>query len=623
MADLTGRRPQNRYGIGLPGPWHCHAGGVLIGAGDDSDFLLIFARAAAENRLKPAQCPGDWRHVLRFAEFEFHPQRNELRGPDGEAIKLRPQASDMLLLFANNAGRVFSKQQLLDAIWPDVHVGEDNLFQRIREIRTALGDHEHQLIKLVRGRGYVFEAEVRAEPASETALAGPARVEPVVAAEAAAGPAKSWRPLDLRRPAVLAALAGLAAMVVLAIAVRIVWPEIIQPRRLAIAVAPIAGADAETAATAAAVTVRLADGLARIENIRVVTPDAAPGMATSAPADRADFRLSGELQKTDGSWELRARLIRTASGEMMWTAPVSVAIGETDPELQQSRLAAGLGHLLALRLNELTQAGAPATTADGRAKVVIEQARVLLNQTNQERFAAAQALLEKALAENPDDVDLGVALAALQLRGIQMVWYTPEQSAEAGDKAKAVLERATRVRPDSIAVLEAYCRLLNATNYFVESLVACARTLSFDPWDGLVLFHIGLAQLQLGLFEDALATFKQADRYDTPQVSRWTWPLGAGMTLLLMDRSEEAVPWLQRSLAITPGSGRTNMLLSAAYERLGRPDEAKAAMAKAMALRPGSNLGNAALPPKNASPIFVAASERIGRAYLAAGLPER
>jgi DNA-binding winged helix-turn-helix (wHTH) protein/tetratricopeptide (TPR) repeat protein/TolB-like protein len=561
--------------------------------------------------------------VLRFAAFEFDPQRAELRGPDGESVKLRPKTSDMLLLFADNAGRVLSKQQLIDAIWPDVHVSEDNLFQRIREIRTALGDTDRQLIKLVPGRGYVFEAEVSTEPASDAALAGPARVEPVAAAEAAAGPAKSWRPFGLSRPAVLAALAGLTAVIALTIAVPMVWPEIIQPRRLSIAVAPIAGADAEIASTAAAVTVRLADGLAKIENIRVVTPETAPVTGASAQADRADFRLSGELQKTDGSWELRARLIRTATKEVVWTAPVSVAIGETDVGLQQSRLAAGLGHLLALRINELTRAGAPATAADGRAKVVVEQASALLNQTNKERFAAAQALLEKALAEDPDNVDLGVALAALQLRGIQMVWYTPEQSAAAENKARATLQRATRAKPDSIAVLEAYCRFLNATNYFVESLVACARTLSFDPWNGLVLYHIGLAQVQLGRFEEALATFKQADRYDTPQVSRWTWLLGAGMTLMLMDRSEEALPWLQRSLAISPGSGRTYMLLSAVYQQLGRPDEARAAMAKGLELRPGSNRANVALPPRNASPVFIAAAEWIGRAYLAAGLPER
>jgi len=43
------------------------------------------------------------------------------------------------------------------------------------------------------------------------------------------------------------------------------------------------------------------------------------------------------------------------------------------------------------------------------------------------------------------------------------------------------------------------------------------------------------------------------------------------------------------------------MLLSAANQASERPAEARAAMEKAMTLRPGSNLVNVALPPKNAS----------------------
>jgi tetratricopeptide (TPR) repeat protein/TolB-like protein len=400
-------------------------------------------------------------------------------------------------------------------------------------------------------------------------------------------------------------------------------PDLFKQKLPAIAVMPMTGADADAARTAAAVTISLADGLAKIENIRVVTPAAgsASPQAASARAPQADFILSSDLQKTGPSWELRARLTRTATQEVIWSAPVSVAIGETDLDLQQSRLAAGLGHLLALRLNELAQAGAP--TADGAAKVVVEQATAQINQTSKERFATAQTMLEKSLGDHPGNVDIQVALAALQLRGIQMVWYSPADSTAAETKAKSMLERALGAKPDSIPVLEAYCRFLNATNYFTESLVACARALSFDPWNGLALYHVGLAQLQLGRFEDAVAAFKQADRFDTPQVSRWTWLVGAGWSYLLMGRAEEAVPWLQRSLAITPGTGRTHMLLAAAYQRSGRPDEAKAVLAKALELRPGTTALNVAPPTKNAGPVFLEASPRVIQAMVDAGLPER
>lgn len=560
--------------------------------------------------------------ILRFAGFELDPHRAELHTSGGEVVKLRPKTFELLARLAADPGRTFSKQELIETLWPNIHVGDGSLFQCIGEVRAALGDKDRTIVKLVSGRGYRLDVEVTTEPPGTLAQTPPAEA----AVTPAAVLAKSWRPFGLRGPTALAIVAVLGAALGLSIAAPMLGPDLFKQRPPAIAVMPITGTDADAVQTAAAVTARLADGLAKIDNIRVVrapAPETTPAAAVSARADQADYRLSGELQKTGGSWELRARLTRAANEEVVWSAPVSVAIGETDLALQQSRLAAGLGHLLALRLNELVQASAPATIADGQVRVVVEQARALLNHTNKERFAAAEAMLEKALAGNPDNVNLGVALAALQLRGIQMVWYTPEQSIAAENNARATLERAIRARPDSIPVLEAYCRFLNATNYFVESLVACARTLSFDPWNGQVLFHIGIGQVQLGRFEEALATFKQADRFDTPQVSRWTWLLGAGMTLMLMDRSEEALPWLQKSLAITPGSGRTHMLLSAVYEKLGRPAEAKAEMARGLELRPGSNLSNVALPPRNASPIFIAAAEWIGRAYLAAGLPER
>ena len=90
-----------------------------------------------------------------------------------------------------------------------------------------------------------------------------------------------------------------------------------------------------------------------------------------------------------------------------------------------------------------------------------------------------------------------------------------------------------------------------------------------------------------------------------------------------MGRDEEALPLLQRSIAITPASGRTHMLLAAAYQRLGRTDEAKAAMEKGLELRPGTTAINIAPPTKNASPVFLEASQRVIRTMVEAGLPER
>lgn len=572
--------------------------------------------------------------MLRFAGFELDQRRAELRGPDGEAIRLRPKPFAMLHILAANAGRVVGKQELMDAVWPKVHVGEDSLFQCIREIRAALGDDRRQLIKVVSGRGYLFEAEVSSEP---DGLAAPTEstVSNGLADEAGSGPgpetrterAKRWRfPFGMGGRAVAASIAGLCAVVGFAVATPIFAPDLIFQRKPpAFAVMPIVDAtrDPQTALMAENVTDRLTDGLAKIGNIRVVAPR--PGLSSVSQQDaralsaHADFVVNGELQRSERSWSVQARMTSTATGEVRWVTSVSVAMETDDLALQQSRLAAGLGHALGVRINALLHSDG---LAAGNAKIVVEQATAFINQTTRERFAEAQKMLEDALAHDPDNVDLKVALAAHLLRGFQMSWYSAADSAAAEDNAQAMLQRALRANPSYLPALEGYCRFLVATNRFVESLVACARVLTFDPWSGMALYNLGLAQLQLGRFEDALASFKQADRYDTPQVSRWTWLLGAGWTYLLMGHAEEAVPWLQRSIAITSASGRIHLLLAVAYQQLGRPDDAKANLAKLLALRPDSTARNVGLPRKNASPSFLEAQEQIIRAGVEIGLPE-
>jgi DNA-binding winged helix-turn-helix (wHTH) protein/tetratricopeptide (TPR) repeat protein len=558
--------------------------------------------------------------VFRFAGFELDPDRAELRGTDGNPIKLRRKPFDMLALFVASAGRVLSKPELIDAIWPNVHVGEDSLFQCIREIRAALNDEQRQLLKVVPGRGYVFDVEVEtAAPGVPTPAKAVSEADVVPDIPARPRETAQQRWFGLPRSTARVLVAGAGAIIGLVIAVAFVAPGLIfKPTPPTIAVMPItaAGGDAQTAAMAAGVTDRLIDGLAKIENIRVIAVRA----ADAAQPPSADFVVNGDLHKGEHAWSLQARMIKTATREVQPMASVSVETKDIDLQLQQSRLAAGVGHPLAQRLNALLESGAPPA---GPAKVVIEQAMASINQTSKERFAALQKMLEEALANVPDNVDLQVALASLQLRGVMMVWYSPADSAAAEANAKTVLERAARTRPNSIPVLEAYCRFLVATNHFVETLPACTRILSFDPWNGQALYNIGLAQINLGRFEDALAAFKQADRFDTPQVSRWTWLLGAGWANMLIGNPEDAVQWLERSIAITPASGRSHMLLAAAYQQLGRLNEAKAAMEKGLKLRPGTNAINYPPPTKNASPVYLAGSERLIRAIVAAGLPER
>ena len=98
--------------------------------------------------------------VFRFGDFVLDgSQRRLLRS--GKDVYLPPKTFDLLLHLLQNRGRVLTKDELLEAVWPDVNVVENTLAQRIREIRAALGDgtHGRLFIKTIPKVGYQFIAE--------------------------------------------------------------------------------------------------------------------------------------------------------------------------------------------------------------------------------------------------------------------------------------------------------------------------------------------------------------------------------------------------------------------------------------------------------------------------------
>ena len=121
--------------------------------------------------------------VLTFAGFRLDPERGELlRGTS--PVALTPKAFALLEYLAARAGRLVPKQELLDAVWPKVFVGEAVLKGTIRDLRRALGDdsHDPKFIQTAHRRGYRF-------------------VAPVVPAEGAERSAPTAEPLRAPRPA--------------------------------------------------------------------------------------------------------------------------------------------------------------------------------------------------------------------------------------------------------------------------------------------------------------------------------------------------------------------------------------------------------------------------------------
>ena len=99
---------------------------------------------------------GKSRRSYSFGEFRVDAQERLLFKADRE-IPLTPKVFDTLLMLIENCSHVLTKKELMQKVWPDSYVEENNLAQNISVLRKALGE---SFIQTIPKRGYRFVADV-------------------------------------------------------------------------------------------------------------------------------------------------------------------------------------------------------------------------------------------------------------------------------------------------------------------------------------------------------------------------------------------------------------------------------------------------------------------------------
>ncbi|MCH7825649.1 MAG: winged helix-turn-helix domain-containing protein, partial [Acidobacteria bacterium] len=126
-----------------------------------------------------APTAGSPKGTFAFGPFRFD-RSNGVLSSNGVEFPLQPRVLRVLEHLLERPGEVVSKQELLDAVWPDTVVAETSLIEAIKILRHALGDDPQQptYIQTVHRRGYRFIAPVSAEPAILGGETVPGRLSP-------------------------------------------------------------------------------------------------------------------------------------------------------------------------------------------------------------------------------------------------------------------------------------------------------------------------------------------------------------------------------------------------------------------------------------------------------------
>jgi TolB-like protein/cytochrome c-type biogenesis protein CcmH/NrfG len=237
----------------------------------------------------------------------------------------------------------------------------------------------------------------------------------------------------------------------------------------------------------------------------------------------------------------------------------------------------------------------------------------------------ARGLFEQALKVQPASVD-GLAGVASTLVFEFLNGYYPTGADERLRRAELLLDRALTIEPRHLMALKAKAALRRAQGRFDDAMVAAEAIIMENPGEPWAYKEIGLSSMYLGKPEQALDWFAKADRIGPRDPARWTWLDGRGHALILLGRDEEAVRALISALDANPKNVSSHAFLAAAYALLGRPDDARAALAAYQQKRPDARVSTfrtlSPVPLALTDPAYRRLRARLDEGLRIAGMPE-
>jgi adenylate cyclase len=488
----------------------------------------------------------------------------------GLPVALRPQTLSVLALLVARAGALVSKEELVEHVWPGVAVTDDSLVQCITELRKALGDDAHSIIKTAPKRGYVLHFE----PRSAVALREPCiAVLPFV--NMSGDPSRDHYG------------EGLAEDIITMLAC---FPFIRVASR-----------------TSSFAYNRSAD-------VRQVGEDLG-----------VNYVMEGSVRSAGGEVRITAQLIDAATGNHIWAD----RFYETDGDVSalQDAVAHKIYQAVAgfqgqLIEKEIAAAWSKPGPGFEEYDYLLRGQRLIIRLEKEAHFEAL-AIYQEGLTKFPNSIRLKMRVVWGHLMPLFYGWT---------DDRAAYLEIAWRIakeveaQQDKSRFASFACHWMMAILYciyagdFERSVAEAKAATKANPYDFLARAQLAYFLTAAGRTDMAVSWLEEAIRRDPHPID--VYFLNLAIAYYNAGRPADALALLANYNGVLRGPKK--LILAAANARLGRLDEARQELARFLAEFPGWTIAKEATWPGGRQPKFV---EPLLRPYLddlrKAGLPEK
>ncbi len=370
------------------------------------------------------------------------------------------------------------------------------------------------------------------------------------------------------------------------------------PPRLSIVVLPFAniGGDPEQEHFVDGVTESLTTDLSRIRGAVVIARNTAftykgKPLDVKAVGRELNVRyvLEGSVQRGGNRMRVNVQLVDAETGSHLWAERFDKPLADLFD--MQDEIVGRLANALSDQLAAVEARHAEQAPNPNSMDLFFQGLDWVHRGRTPNHVAQARGFFERAFAADPDNVDALVGSAAADIADGGNSFVVNPASVFAAAEEK--LSRALSSSPSHSRghAFLGYVKIL--TKRAREGIAECEHALALDR--NLVDAHgfIGLGKIFTGRADEAEGHISEALRLSPRDTSAYAWLTEVGIAKNHLGDWEQAVFWCRRAIEANRNYPEAYFHLAAALARLGRLDEARAAIKGGLALNPSFTVSRA------------------------------
>lgn len=480
--------------------------------------------------------------IYEFGDFRLDAEKR-LLSREGVQVPLTPRVFETLLFLVEHNGAVLDKERLMEAVWPDSIVEENNLTQNISTLRRVFGEtpDSHRFIVTVPGRGYRFVARVTspengAESPEKTFVVAPDdAIQPSVTIDPQV-PAPRTSAGKTKFLIVALALLPICALIVGAIFIfrtrespppaksAPLQATVLDAKSIAVLPFENLSADPENAYFTAGIQEEILSNLTKIADLKVISRTSANLYKSGSPRNASEIGqqlgvahlLEGSVQRSGEHLRVHAQLIDTRTDSHLWAQTYDREVA--DAFVLQSEIAQTIAAQLQAKisLREKAAITLPPTKEPVAIDLYLRAGSLEDQPPYHENLLKIVDLLEEAVVRDPR-----FFLAYCRLGRVNLTLYTSGYDHTLGrrEMANAAIQKAAALQPDAGEVHLVRARYfgfgIRDYDRARSELELARQTLPNNPG---VYYETALLDRRQGRWTEAVGNFSRALELDPRNV---------------------------------------------------------------------------------------------------------